>query len=93
MKGLIVSVDVLTVSSKGQIVLPAPMRSKLSIAPGAKLAAYMSDGAILLKRINLPEKNEFEQWMSEMQEYAAEVDMKEEDIAQAIAEVRAEKHP
>ena len=53
----------------------------------------MSDGAILLKRINVPEKNEFEQWMSEMQEYAAEVDMKEEDIAQAIAEVRAEKHP
>ena len=85
------SVDVLTVSSKGQIVLPAPMRSALSIDSGTKLAAYMSEGSILLKRLDLPEKSEFEKWMNEMQEYASEVGMSEEDITQAIADVRAEK--
>lgn len=31
------SVDVLTVSSKGQIVLPAPIRKALSIVAGDKL--------------------------------------------------------
>ena len=46
------SIDVLTVSSKGQIVLPAEMRKRLSIGSGAKLAAYASDDVIMLKLIS-----------------------------------------
>ena len=85
------TVDVLTVSSKGQIVLPAPIRNALSIAAGDKLTAYASDGAILLKPLKMPAKSEFQAWMEEMQAYAAEVGLTESDIEQAISEVRAER--
>lgn len=83
------TVDVLTVSSKGQIVLPAPIRKALSIATGDKLAVYTSDDAILLKPVGIPTRSEFQAWMEEMQAYAAEVDLSETDIDQAITEVRA----
>lgn len=44
-----------------------------------------------VKPSNLPRKIEFEKWLNEMSEYAAEVGMTEKDIAQAIADVRAKK--
>ena len=47
------SVDVLTVSSKGQIVLPAPVRKALSIVAGEKLVAYSTGDSILLKKLEL----------------------------------------
>ena len=53
------SIDVLTVSSKGQIVLPAEMRKRLSIGSGAKLAAYASDDVIMLKLITIPTERDF----------------------------------
>lgn len=85
------AVDILTVSSKGQIVLPAPIRKALSIASGDKLAVYASNDSILLKPVEMPAKNEFQAWMEEMQGYAAEVGLTEDDIEQAISEARSEK--
>ena len=85
------AVDILTVSSKGQIVLPAPIRKALSITTGDKLAVYASDNAILLKPVEMPAKSEFQAWMEEMQAYAAEAGLTEGDINQAISEVRSEK--
>ena len=85
------AVDILTVSSKGQIVLPAPIRKALSIATGDKLAVYASDDAILLKPVEMPAKSKFQAWMEEMQAYAAEVGLTEGDIEQAISEVRSKK--
>jgi AbrB family looped-hinge helix DNA binding protein len=39
-----------TLSSKGQIVLPSPIRRKLGLRPGDVLAASVEDGQIILKR-------------------------------------------
>ena len=86
------AVDVLTVSSKGQIVLPAPIRSALSIAAGDKLAAYASDGAILLKPLELPKESELELWLDDMKIRAKKAGLTEMDVADAIKEVRSEKH-
>ena len=63
------SVDILTVSSKGQIVLPAPIRKALSISSGDKLAAFASKDAILLKPIKLPSEEQFESWLDEAREW------------------------
>ena len=35
------SIEVITVSSKGQIALPAGMRKRMSISQGDKFAAYL----------------------------------------------------
>ena len=52
-------VDVLSVSSKGQIVLPVEMRKELEIGAGAKLAAYIIGDVIMLKPINIPTEDDF----------------------------------
>lgn len=39
------------VSSKGQIVLPAPVRRRLSLAPGTEMRVEVESGHIVLKPI------------------------------------------
>ena len=43
-----------TLSSKGQVVLPSPIRRKLGLRPGDVLAASVEDGRIILRRQGVP---------------------------------------
>ena len=84
--------QVLTVSSKGQISLPASIRKLLSIDKGDKLVAYISGDVIMLKALKLPTIEEFEKSMDEAQSWAASVGYEEQDVNDIIKSVRAKKH-
>jgi AbrB family looped-hinge helix DNA binding protein len=43
-----------TLSSKGQIVLPAAARRRLHLARGERLAVELRDGGVLLRPLNAP---------------------------------------
>lgn len=83
--------QVLTVSSKGQISLPISIRKSLSIKTGDKLVAYMSGDTIMLKTISLPTPEEFEASLKKAQEWASSVGYKKEDINDIIKSVRKQK--
>ena len=83
--------QVLTVSSKGQISLPASIRKLLSIDKGDKLVAYTSGDVIMLKTLKLPTIEEFEKSMDEAQDWAASVGYEEQDVNDIIKSVRAKK--
>ena len=83
--------QVLTVSSKGQISLPASIRKLLSIDKGDKLVAYTSGDVIMLKAIKLPSLEEFEKSMDEAQNWAASAGYEEQDVAEIIKSVREQK--
>ena len=83
--------QVLTVSSKGQISLPASIRKLLSIDKGDKLVAYTSGDVIMLKTLKLPTIEEFEKSMNEAQDWAASVGYEEQDVNDIIKSVRAKK--
>ena len=85
------SVDVLTVSSKGQIVLPKKKKKSMSITTGDKLAVYASEDIIMLKAIKMPSAMEFEKKMDEAREWAASVGYKESDVSKIIKSVRKRK--
>ncbi|MCR5338559.1 MAG: AbrB/MazE/SpoVT family DNA-binding domain-containing protein [Lachnospiraceae bacterium] len=85
------SIDVLTVSSKGQVVLPAEMRRKLSIESGAKLAVYISGDVIMLKPITIPTESDFAERLDEAKEWAASVGYRETDVNEIIKDVRRKK--
>ena len=85
------AIDVLTVSSKGQVVLPASMRKSLAIESGGKLAAYASDDVIMLKVIRLPSIEEFKSKLDEAQEWAASVGYSEDDVNDFVKSFRARK--
>lgn len=85
-------VDVLTVSSKGQIVLPAPIRRALSIESGDKLAAYAIGDTVLLKPVKVPTESDFKAWLDEAQAWARSVGYEEGDVTNVIRDVRQEAH-
>ena len=80
--------DMVTVSSKGQVVLPASMRAALSIGDGDKLAVYETNGIIMMKPVKLPTERDFKKHLDEAKEWAATVGYQEEDVADAIKAVR-----
>lgn len=85
------SIEVITVSSKGQVVLPLSMRKALAISEGAKLAAYASGGVIMLKPITMPTVEEFESFMDEAQEWASSVGYRESDVDEIVKSAREKK--
>ena len=84
-------VDVLSVSSKGQIVLPVEMRRELEIGEGAKLAAYVIGDIIMLKPINLPTEEDFKKSLDEASKWAKEVGYKEDDVNDIVKSYRKNK--
>ena len=85
------SVDVLTVSSKGQVVLPASIRRSLDIESGTRLAAYASDDFIMLKVLRLPTADEFKEKLDEAQAWASSVGYTEDDVHDVVKSVRTRK--
>lgn len=85
-------VEVLTVSSKGQIVLPVKMRRTIGITDGDKLVAFASDdGVIMLKVVKVPTVQDFKVRLDEAKDWAESVGYKEEDISDIIKSVRLAK--
>ena len=84
-------VDVLSVSSKGQIVLPIEMRKELEIGAGAKLAAYIIGDVIMLKPINIPTEDDFRKSLDEASNWAKKAGYKEEDVKDIVKSYRKNK--
>ena len=85
------SINVLTVSSKGQIVIPASMRKKLALGNGDKLAAFASGDVIMLKPIRIPTEQDFMANLDEAQAWAASVGYTESDVNDIIKSTRQKK--
>ncbi len=82
--------DVITISSKGQIVIPKEMRDQLSIQPGDKIVAMCDGNTIVLKPIEMPTYEEFLESMHQCQKWAKEVGLTQKDVDDVIKQVRAE---
>ena len=85
------SMQILTVSSKGQISLPVNIRKSLSIETGDKLLVYTSGDVIMLKALKLPSAEEFEKSLDEAQKWAATVGYEEKDVNEIIKSTRRKK--
>ncbi len=85
------SMQILTVSSKGQISLPVSIRKLLSIDAGDKLALYTSGDVIMLKTLKLPSAEEFEASLDEAQKWAASAGYVESDVDEIVRSVRRKR--
>jgi len=81
-------VAITKMSSKGQIVVPKRLRELLGISSGEIFAMFGNDDTIVLKRLNVPSKNEFETLLKWGEEFAKRKKIKRIDVAKAIAESR-----
>ncbi len=85
------NVDIVRVSSKGQISLPVDMRKALSISDGDSLAIFATDEVIVMRPLKLPTAEEFSGWLEEAQAWAKEAGYTEDDLGGIIKSVRKRK--
>lgn len=83
--------DVLTVSSKGQISIPAKVRNEMGINQGDKLAYVILDDTMVIKPIRMPSMKEFKESLDDAQEWAKSVGYTEDDVNDIIKSTRARK--
>lgn len=84
-------IDVLTLSTKGQLVLPNDLRKNLSLEPGDKIVVYWSNDSIVLKKLELPTESDFEKEIDKTVLFAKENGITEQDIANEIKSYRSKK--
>jgi len=84
-------VDVVTVSSRGQVSIPADVRRKIGLEGGEKLLVVSQDDNILLKKVDesFVEKS-VEDILKPMHEEAEKAGLSEEDAEELIDEHRKE---
>ncbi len=75
-------------SSKGQVVIPDAIRKRLGLEPGDEFVVVAGQGAIILKVIEPPSMNQFEELMADARRQARRAGLKRSDIAAAVTEAR-----
>ena len=84
-------VQVITVTTKGQIAIPIKIRKMLSIENGDKLVAYAYGDTLMLKVLKIPSEKEFKNTLDKAQKWAASVGYSESDVSEIIKATRKNK--
>lgn len=73
-------VDITTISTKGQVVIPQHIREELDLNVGSQLVISRMDDFILLKKVKIPDpKEEFKKLTEIGKEYARKLGLKSEE--------------
>ena len=81
-------IEITSMSTKGQVVIPASMRKKLKIHGGSKLIVVQDGDNILLKPIEKPKDDEFDKIIQLADQIRKEIDLNEGDVLEAIKSSR-----
>ena len=76
-------------SSKGQIVVPKQLRNLLGLSEGEIFAIFGDNDTIILKRIEMPSRDEFESLLQWGQKYAKKKGIKRKDVMKAVEDIRS----
>ncbi len=76
-------------SSKGQVVIPEPIRKRLGLEPGVEFVVLGEGDTIVLKPISVPSMREFDEIIASARKAARRAGMKRSDVAAAIEAVRS----
>jgi AbrB family looped-hinge helix DNA binding protein len=77
--------EVTTVTSKGQITIPSELRKQFGIKKGTKLMVVPTDYGLVLKKLELPSVEEFQQ---RVEEQAKTVELSMEKVDELVHEAR-----
>jgi antitoxin PrlF len=75
--------ELTTVTSKGQITIPSQLRQEFGLEQGTKLMVVPTDYGLLLKKVELPSVEEFQQ---RVEERADEGALSIDDVAELVHE-------
>jgi len=78
-------------SSKGQVVIPEEIRTRLGLEPGAQFVVVGEGDVVVLKALDVPDLSEFKELLDEARARATEAGLSESDIEEALDEVRSKR--
>jgi AbrB family looped-hinge helix DNA binding protein len=78
--------EVTTVTSKGQITIPSRLREEFGLEKGTKLMVVPTDYGLVLKKLELPSVEEFQQ---RVEERAETVDLSMDELSELVHEARS----
>ena len=84
------ALDVTTMSSKGQVVIPTEIRKELGLLTGAKLMVLTDGSNLLLKPLQTPKLQAFQVLIRRSRHYAKAVGLTKRAVAIALRKIRHE---
>lgn len=82
-------IEITSVSSRGQVVIPQSLREKLNIQEGEKFIVIGEDNIIILKKIEMPSFSGMEKLLKKTREFAKKKGLNEADVEKIIKDVRS----
>lgn len=75
-------------SSKGQIVIPEPIRKRLNLKAGAQFLVLGENDVVILKAITAPSMDDFDALIQQARQQASLAGLKRSDITRAVSKAR-----
>lgn len=82
------SVEITSVSSRGQIVIPQSLRNKMKIREGEKFVVIGEDNTLVLRKLEVPSFRGVNKLLKKTREFAKKQEIKESDVEEAIKQTR-----
>lgn len=90
-KIFLMKIDIVTVASRGQVIIPSDIRKELDIKEEEKLLMCEMEGSILFKKVGIKEKKDLEKIFSLLWKRARERKIIKEEVEEEIRKRREEK--
>ena len=87
------TLDVTTMSSKGQVVIPTDIRKELGLSTGAKFMVLTDGSNLLLKPLQTPKLQAFHALVRRSRHYAKQAGLRKSALPKALRKVRHEGRP
>lgn len=85
-----ISTEVTSLSSKGQVVIPDRIRKELGLVTGTKLIVISDGSNLLLKPLEEPKMDVFKKLMEESKKFGKQEKLKKSDLKKTMQDVRRE---
>ncbi|MEK6888574.1 MAG: AbrB/MazE/SpoVT family DNA-binding domain-containing protein [Nanoarchaeota archaeon] len=82
------NIEVTSISSRGQVVIPQNLRDKLKIREGEKFVVIGEDNTIILRKLEMPSFKGFDKLLAKTREFAKKNELKEINVEQAVRNAR-----
>ena len=82
------NIEITSISSRGQVVIPQSLRDKLRIREGEKFVVIGEDNTIVLRKLEMPSFKGFDKLLAKTREFAKKNELKANDVEQAIKKAR-----
>jgi len=82
------NVEITSLSSRGQIVIPQSLRNKMKIHEGEKFVVIGEDNTIILKKLEMPSFSGIDKLLKKTREFTKKKGIKESDVEEAVKNSR-----